>query len=211
MSTERSEPLFLIFGSDQLLVAGIIGLLEKAGLHVHRRSETKADHASRGSGRASVSIIVLDPQERLGQVLPLVRTRTPIVLLTHRALTPAEASDALLANVVGLVNPDSGIAALIRVLTGVTDGHAAWPVEDLLGAVQYLRSSDGRPIGAKLTKREREVLILLQQGGSIRSVGSALAISPKTVEALQRGLYRKLGVHTKIQAIEAGLRFGILS
>lgn len=48
-----------------------------------------------------------------------------------------------------------------------------------------------------LSTRQGEILLLLAQGNSPRSIGHALAISPGTVKAHVQHIYKKLGIHSK--------------
>jgi DNA-binding NarL/FixJ family response regulator len=63
------------------------------------------------------------------------------------------------------------------------------PVEELL------------PRKRVLTAREREVLKLLAEGGTVRSVAGILGVSAKTVDAHKFNLMRKLGIHNKAELV----------
>jgi DNA-binding NarL/FixJ family response regulator len=52
-----------------------------------------------------------------------------------------------------------------------------------------------------LTAREREVLKLLAEGRTVRSVASILGLSIKTVDAHKFNLMRKLGIHNKAELV----------
>ena len=52
-----------------------------------------------------------------------------------------------------------------------------------------------------LTAREREVLKLLAEGRTVRSVASILGLSLKTVDAHKFNLMRKLGIHNKAELV----------
>ena len=64
----------------------------------------------------------------------------------------------------------------------------------------------------ELTEREREVLALMAEGRSNKGICSRLFLSPKTVEAHVRHIFRKLGVeespddHRRVLAVLAFLR-----
>lgn len=57
------------------------------------------------------------------------------------------------------------------------------------------------PIFARLTSREREVLVLMTEGLGNAQIGERLGISEKTVRNHVTGLFDKLGVWTRAQAI----------
>jgi DNA-binding NarL/FixJ family response regulator len=52
-----------------------------------------------------------------------------------------------------------------------------------------------------LTAREREVLKLLAEGNTVRSVAAVLGVSNKTVDAHKFNLMRKLGIHNKAELV----------
>ena len=52
-----------------------------------------------------------------------------------------------------------------------------------------------------LTAREREVLKLLAEGRTVRSVADVLGLSAKTVDAHKFNLMRKLGIHNKAELV----------
>ena len=62
-----------------------------------------------------------------------------------------------------------------------------------------------------LTRREHEVLELASQGLSNREIGAVLGISDHTVKFHLASVYGKLGVATRAEAVQRGLRSGILS
>lgn len=57
-----------------------------------------------------------------------------------------------------------------------------------------------------LTPREREVLKLLAEGRTVRSVAVLLGLSVKTVDAHKFNLMRKLGVHNKAELVMWAIR-----
>jgi PAS domain S-box-containing protein len=54
-----------------------------------------------------------------------------------------------------------------------------------------------------LTPRQAEVLHLLEQGHSTRQIAAELHVSIATVRNHVRGLFRALGVHTRLEAVAA--------
>ena len=60
-----------------------------------------------------------------------------------------------------------------------------------------------------LTDRQREILVLLSQGGTTRHIAQQLNISMKTVEFHKANITRKLGVHTTADLIKFALSHGL--
>lgn len=60
-----------------------------------------------------------------------------------------------------------------------------------------------------LTEREVTVLRLLRGTLTLREIGQQLHLSPNTIKTHTRVIYRKLGVSTRLEAVERGRRLGI--
>ncbi|MEN8184821.1 MAG: response regulator transcription factor [Myxococcota bacterium] len=61
-----------------------------------------------------------------------------------------------------------------------------------------------------LSRREREVLLLIVDGMSAREIAERLGISAKTVEAHRTSLMRKLGVRKATELVRYALRHGLI-
>jgi DNA-binding NarL/FixJ family response regulator len=68
-------------------------------------------------------------------------------------------------------------------------------------AVRPNNGSQGDPAAEKLTSREHEVLKLLASGLTQAEIASELFISPKTVAGHIQRVLKKLGVHSRAQAV----------
>jgi DNA-binding NarL/FixJ family response regulator len=72
--------------------------------------------------------------------------------------------------------------------------------------------STGHPRGAaRLSPREREILMFLAEGKTQRQIAAVLVLSPKTVATHIQHLLRKLGVHSCAEAVAAAYRNGLVS
>lgn len=69
--------------------------------------------------------------------------------------------------------------------------------------------NDGRISLADLTPRELEIVHLLLQGKTNKSIASEIEISVKTVEFHLDNIYRKIGVQTRIMAGLWAIRQGM--
>lgn len=89
------------------------------------------------------------------------------------------------------------------------------PAHEFVALVRATAASDGAPHSGVsefpideftsrkriLTAREREVLKLLAEGRTVRSVADVLGLSAKTVDAHKFNLMRKLGIHNKAELV----------
>lgn len=91
--------------------------------------------------------------------------------------------------------PTSADELVAMVRTAVERG-ANHVLDGPLGRVQEML-----PRTRILTAREREVLKLLAEGRTVRSVAALLGLSIKTVDAHKFNLMRKLGIHNKAELV----------
>jgi PAS domain S-box-containing protein len=71
------------------------------------------------------------------------------------------------------------------------------------------------PVGVdpqpRLTPRQREVLGMIASGLSTAEIAAQLTISPETVRNHLRSLFSELDVHTRLEALAAAQRLGLLA
>lgn len=65
--------------------------------------------------------------------------------------------------------------------------------------------------GFGLTRRELEVLQLLGSGNRAPEIAAELGISPKTVSSHIQSIFRKLGVHSRAQAVARAYEYGLVA
>jgi DNA-binding NarL/FixJ family response regulator len=87
---------------------------------------------------------------------------------------------------------------------------------EFLARVNRLLARSNRGIGpplpqSQLTRRENEVLSLLAQGVPQTAIARDLVISPKTVGNHIQNVLRKLGAHSRAQAVALSYRNGLVS
>lgn len=99
------------------------------------------------------------------------------------------------------------LEVLPRVLRGVRNGEAAVTrafCSRLLRETARIGPGDMsrfRPVRSSLTQREWEVADLLVEGATTAQVANALHVSPATVRTHIKHILRKLGMHSRAEAI----------
>jgi two-component system, NarL family, response regulator LiaR len=117
----------------------------------------------------------------------------------------------LRAGAAGFLSKDMELDSLPRALRGALDGEAAISRRLAMQLVQHYRSAPLggmglRPVRSHLTDREWEVLDMLTGGASTDDVARVLVLSNETVRSHLKNLYRKLGVRSREEAVEAATR-----
>ena len=72
------------------------------------------------------------------------------------------------------------------------------------------RAGGATPDNSPLSARETEILQLLAKGMSFNEIGEILGISPHTVTAHIKKIYRKLAVHSRGEAVYEATQMGLL-
>jgi two-component system response regulator DesR len=124
-------------------------------------------------------------------------TPAPKVLLISGAGRISK-SAARAAGASGFVSKDWSSTEIVRAVRMVGLGKTVFP-----------RQTD-RPT-FELTEREREVLDLMASGATNREIAGTLYLSPNTVKEHTSGLFRKLDVRNRTEAVQRAQRLGLLT
>lgn len=133
------------------------------------------------------------------------------VLIVSGRVKPKCVADLLNAGASGLVLKSSPIDELLLAIGAVT-GNGFYLPQELHGAVRRKGSvwSVVHPLQVMLTPREHDIMVLLAQGKSARTIGEELLISIKTVEAHRAHIMKKLGVSGMAALAKYALRYGFI-
>lgn len=139
--------------------------------------------------------------ERMRMTLPDV----PMAILSGYPCPP-ELSQVLARLHVSFLPKTLSGDALVSLLIEAADGEISPPSANGEGTgSDQDPTADVRP----LTRREREVLSHLSLGLSNKEIARRLAIEEVTVRLHLRGIFRKLGVHNRTQAVRHALDHGL--
>lgn len=83
----------------------------------------------------------------------------------------------------------------------VRKAHGSGTLREIPRKGRLDATSQVPPRKRALTAREREVLKLLAEGRTVRSVAQVMGLSVKTVDAHKFNLMRKLGIHNKAELV----------
>jgi DNA-binding NarL/FixJ family response regulator len=89
------------------------------------------------------------------------------------------------------------------------------PAAEIAAAIQAVGSgrtvfdATPEPPRSALSPRERQVLGLLATGATNREIAERLHLSPHTIKEHTSGLYRKLGVRNRAEAVQRAERLGL--
>jgi len=108
----------------------------------------------------------------------------------------------------GYVLKDSPPAQLAYAIQAVSRGQQYMSPQVLTGVVRQFIAHPTEPKTGYdlLSDREREVLVLLAEGSSLKDIARRLNLSVKTVDAHKYNLMRKLNLHDRSELIRYAIR-----
>lgn len=130
--------------------------------------------------------------------------RMKVLLLTGSGSDVVAA--ALDAGCVGYVEKTNAGASLVAAVRSVHAGEAVLPPAKLSG---LLARADADP-GGTLTRREREILRKVERGTTNQAIATELTVSLSTVRSHVQSILKKLGAHSKLEAVSIAREQGVL-
>lgn len=142
------------------------------------------------------------------QLIKDARPETKTVMLTSFT-DDAVLIAAIEAGCSGYVLKHKGVQELVDAVRSAHAGEALISPAMLARLLPKLQRNH-RGVGAELTPREIEVLRLLADGLSNQAISQRLTISLHTVRNHVQNIITKLQVHSKLEAVAAAVREGII-
>ncbi len=134
----------------------------------------------------------------------------PLVLLSAERPDGARLVDLVRSGCLAVLPDDAPVESVVEALVAVAEGSSGLGAVDVRALCDALRAESPRPSGVpSLTPREEQLLAATFAGMSIKQTARVLGISHRTVENLQRPLFRKLGVKTRAEAIVRAHELGL--
>lgn len=213
-----ASPLRLLIADDHTVVrAGLRALLEgEADLEVIAEA-ADAEEAVRLAVALAPDVVLMDLRFEgtargtgVNDGVEAVRALTaqapgiPVVMLTSSS-GRVDVVRALEAGARGYVLKAGPPEDLFRAVRGAAVGGLGLAPE-VVGDLVGQRDAPG----PQLTGREREVVRLMADGHSNRSIADALFLSEATVKTHLVRIYRKLGVDNRAAAVSEAVRRGLL-
>jgi len=119
---------------------------------------------------------------------------------------------AMQAGAIGFLRKDTlttdGLAAAVQ----ASASGAGVVTPELLGSLVRTLTPDenGRPVAARLTDREQQVLALIAAGHPTREVAQQLCYSERTVKNVLHDVVTKLNARSRSQAVAFAVREGLI-
>jgi len=119
--------------------------------------------------------------------------------------------DSIKAGASGYLLKDEAPEVIINAVHRALNGEAPLSASMASKAFQLIREGGTKVVdNPGLTPREIELLQELANGSTYEKAAAALFISPHTVRKHVEHAYKKLGVHSKVQAVNEARRRGLI-
>ncbi|MCH7668130.1 MAG: response regulator transcription factor [Acidobacteria bacterium] len=203
----------LIVDDHEVVRDGIRYMLADApGIEIVGDAES-ADDMFTALAQHPIDVVLLDIRmpgmtglaalERLSKDFPQVRT---LMLSMHDQ--PGYVRRALELGAAGYLIKSAGRDELLAAITAAAEGKTyihGQLVEPLISDIR----SNSKPEG-RLSPREQQVLQLIANGAENKQVAYELGISEATVKTYVKGIFDRLGVSSRAEAVAVGLRTEVI-
>ena len=216
-SKARMETRVLLVDDHQMLREGLRSLLERQpGIRVVGEAVSGWD-AVQQARELSPHIVVMDVTlpglngiEATREIISAVPGTKVVGLSVHA--DKRFVVEMLRAGAVGYLLKTSAFDELVNAITVTAQGQvyiSPHIAPHIVGAFQNEPAKQTPSVYAILTAREREVLQLLAEGHTTKSIALTLHISQKTVEVHRQNLMEKLCIHNLADLVKCALREGL--
>lgn len=211
----------LIVDDHAILRAGLRMLINAQSDMTVVGEATDGNEAVRKTQETQPDVVILDlsmPTSGL-QALPPIREHCPktrVVALTMHQ-DPAYLRAVFDAGGSGYVLKKAADTELLTAIRAVAKGKIYvcpfcrdFLIQSALGLDTYGQEAGPCNPASQLSKREREVLLMVAQGHTNRQVAERLELSVKSVESYRARLQEKLGLQTRVELHRYALASGLL-
>jgi DNA-binding NarL/FixJ family response regulator len=203
-----------------LLASAIVDILEgEPGLSVYAVARTGAE-AVLLAAQETVHVVLMDyrlPDMTGAALAALIRTTSPETAIVFQSAEESETDllDAIDAGAIAYLTKSAKPDQIVEAVRRAAQGEVLIPVALFAKAIARQRrviaeASERKAQLAVFTPRELEVLHALGQGLDTQTIAKQMGIADHTVEWHVRHLIEKLQVHSKLQAVVAAARLGII-
>ena len=180
----------------------------------------RADEAAAVAARDKPTVVLMDfrlPDSTGPAAAAGIKLAAPAAAIVFHSADETETSllDAIDAGAIAYLTKSATADQIIEAVRKAAIGEVLIPVELFAKAISRQRKvftdeQARRQLSAQFTLRELEVLRQLAEGHDTATLASRLDIAPHTVEWHVRHVIEKLGVHSKLQAVIAAARLGLI-
>ena len=221
MSVSPSSPVRVLVVQDHpLLASAIARVLESEDDMTVVGIARRGDQAAEMAASEKPSVVLMDfrlPDSSGPTAAARIRAAVPEVAIVFHSADESETAllDAIDAGATAYLTKKATADQIVEAVRRASIGEVLIPVALFAKAIARQRKVVTERLAreklvAEFTPRELDVLRLLAEGVDTGTVAERLGIASHTVEWHVRHLIEKLGVHSKLQAVIAAARMGLI-
>jgi len=180
----------------------------------------RADEAAKLASVEEPSVVLMDfllPDSTGPVAAAKIRSAAPNSAIVFHSAEESETAllDAIDAGATAYLTKSATADQIIEAVRKASVGEVLIPVALFAKAIARQRrvvtdKQARKKLLSEFTPRELDVLRLLAEGHDTANLATRLGIAPHTVEWHVRHVIEKLGVHSKLQAVVAAARLGLI-
>jgi two-component system, NarL family, nitrate/nitrite response regulator NarL len=217
--TSRTKRIRVMLVDDHRLVTGPLAqiLAREPDIVVVGVAATVAE--ARELARERLDVVLMDyrlPDGTGVDATRAIKARWPsakVVMLTA-AQDEETVLESIQAGADGYLTKDRAVGEVVAAVRAANAGETLLPRSVILDIARRVSAARDRDAEVRrlepLTKRELEVLRALTEGLSTPEICDRLFISPNTLRTHVQNIIGKLQVHSKLEAVAVGLRYGLV-
>ena len=212
----------LIVDDHQLFIDGVRHILEKLDDDVEIIEANSADDAVRYIDQnGNLDLVLLDlNMPGMDGIAIITRTKArdvplPIVVISSED-DIHKIEFALNAGAMGFIPKSSSSSELYQALLMIKQGEIYIPnalqerMSERRPRKQAQNEEDSNGYASLLTKRQQEILELMDRGYSNKQLSTALYISENTIKVHVSAIFKALGVNSRTQCIQIARQKGLI-
>ena len=221
MSVAPTSPVRVLVVQDHpLLASAIARVLENEEDMTVVGIARRGDQAAELAAIEKPSVVLMDfrlPNSTGPEAAARIRSAAPEAAIVFHSAEESETAllDAIDAGATAYLTKKATADQIVEAVRRASVGEVLIPVALFAKAIARQRKVVTERLAheklvAEFTPRELDVLRLLAEGFDTGTIAERLGIASHTVEWHVRHLIEKLGVHSKLQAVIAAARLGLI-
>ncbi len=168
-----------------------------------------------GVARLAPDVVLIDldhDESDDAEAVAVVRSKFPearVVAIADSVDAYHRGVRAIKAGCDGVVSSSSTNVELLSVIRGAATGNIMVP-SSLITSLMLQRDRRVQDVGSRLSRRELDVLDAMARGFTDKEIANNLVVSLNTARKHVQNVIRKLGAHSKLEAVITAIRDGLI-
>lgn len=138
--------------------------------------------------------------------LPLQRTKAKIILMDYGLSEEDIATFLLSFKIDGVLATTTDIALIKKALQAISEGQIWIDNSKIKALVHHGESANGAGLDGSLSRKEKEIVLLISQGLTNKEIASISCISEQTVKTHISRIFRKMNVSRRSQLVPLAMK-----